>query len=222
MIVGASLVTAGAAHADKWKCEGGDIEFKKVYLYAGTGCPKGSLTSDIVADDKVLSIGFGPEYTAKISPWSKSSDSFKSCNIRVLLEFEPGYQTSVAGVTLQGFADLEKDIVAKQTVTTLFFGGLFDPPKTFSTTVKGPTDEGGEAYSVEAFADTSTWSKCEGKAVLGLNTYLNVAKKDSKVWPKGESFATAQTLDAFIEDFPGAWNFFCKKRKCDDHHDDHR
>jgi len=86
--------------------------------YRGSGCPPGSVATSIAPDAQAMTLifaQFGVD-TSTRAGWPMR----KGCNIELMLRSLPGWQYSVVGVDIRGYANLEAGVVGVQKVAYSF------------------------------------------------------------------------------------------------------
>jgi hypothetical protein len=79
--------------------------------YSGTGCPQNSVSSTISDARDIVTFGFD-KFQAIIGPKAKSTETKKSCQLRVGLSYTTGYQLAVLQTTYHGYTRLDDGVNA--------------------------------------------------------------------------------------------------------------
>ena len=80
--------------------------------YAGTGCPAGSVSSQLGDNATVVNLSFD-NYVASAGPGTKPADHRKNCNVNLKLHFPQGYSYTVATTDFRGYVDLDRTCSAQ-------------------------------------------------------------------------------------------------------------
>lgn len=78
-----------------------------VPAYGGTGCPAGSASVSLTADQSILSILFDSFVVQAPSATGAAFDR-KSCNLRIPVSVGPGYQVALIAFDYRGFAAIPR------------------------------------------------------------------------------------------------------------------
>ncbi|KAL1848002.1 hypothetical protein VTK73DRAFT_10215 [Phialemonium thermophilum] len=113
---------------------------------SGSGCPQGSVSTNISPDGSVLTLGFD-SYQTLVGPGASGSDREKNCDVFLTLRFPVGVCTAATlSITYHGFAEIESDVAgslaASYTLSPGSGGG--NPP---ATTFTASNWSGGGVYT---------------------------------------------------------------------------
>lgn len=173
---------------------------------AGSGCPVGSISQNISADKKALTLAFS-EYFAEVYPGSNPADSRRNCTFTIDLDFPEGWTYSLVSFDYRGYLYLDDSVTA--TSTALYYFQSESEGIEFSATEVGPADQDYQ-FRDEVGVGTVIWSPdCSGDSrSLNIQSSIRVANQDN---PTGEGFITRDSLDLeFYQSYGIIW------RRCDD------
>lgn len=89
--------------------------------YGGTGCPQGSVGTQISSDRTIVTLIFD-SYVASIGPGVAITESRKNCQLNVDIKYPGGFQYSVLSADYRGYASLQKG-VSGSLKSTYYFSG---------------------------------------------------------------------------------------------------
>jgi hypothetical protein len=158
--------------------------------YGGTGCPAGSVASQISTDRRSLTLLFD-EFVAQAAPGMEPGEARKSCDLSVLLDFPPGWSFTILTADYRGGFELEPRVVGTQ-LSSYFFAGSFGP--SFRTRLEGPTD-GNYVRRDTLGLEAAIWSPCERTAPLRIHTETRVSTLRN---PSGSGFMTVDSADLVV------------------------
>ncbi len=161
----------------------GQVKIKKI-IYAGSGCPAGTV-SDILADDaKAFTLLFD-SFIAEAGPGIALSSGRKNCQLAIDLRFPQGWSFTVFDVDYRGFADLERGTTGLQKSSYYFQGSALTP--SLQTLFRGPLSSD---YHIRDSLGLSAvaWSPCGMTRALNINAQVRVTA------PSGRR--AAMTLDS--------------------------
>lgn len=153
-------------------------------IYAGSGCPAGTVSELLAPDAKAFTLLFD-SYLAEAGPGIALSKSRANCQIAVDLRFPQGYSFSLFDVDYRGYANLERGTTGLQK-TTYYFAGQSQAPS-LQSLFRGPYDNDYHVRDTLALSAVA-WSPCGMTRALNLNTQVRVAA------PRGRQ--AAMTLDS--------------------------
>lgn len=176
--------------------------------YRGTGCPQGSVVSDLASDGQAMTLlfsQFGVD-TSTRGGWPMR----KACNIDLTMATAPGWQYSLVGVDIRGYANLQPGVVGVQKVAYTF--GRQNKRAVDRLRLVGPFDDNFANHSDIGIFD-SEWSPCSRRAPISrftLRVVINVrpqrgfsdddgdtdGRQRGAVYPFG--FMTVDALDGGI------------------------
>jgi hypothetical protein len=89
--------------------------------YGGTGCPQGSMSSQISSDRTIVTLIFD-SYVASVGPGVAATESRKNCQLNVDIKYPGGFQYSILSADYRGYAALQKG-VSGTLKSTYYFSG---------------------------------------------------------------------------------------------------
>jgi hypothetical protein len=101
---------------------------------SGSGCPQGTITTDISPEGTVLTLGFDSYQTA-VGPGVRGSDREKNCDVFITLRYPLGCTSTTVSTTYHGFAQLEDGVEGSFPATYSLSPGFVSggpPATTFS------------------------------------------------------------------------------------------
>ncbi|MEN9835429.1 MAG: hypothetical protein RL011_1622 [Pseudomonadota bacterium] len=123
--------------------------------YRGTGCPTGSVASNVASDGQAMTLvfsQFGVDTSVR-GGWPMR----KGCNIELTLRRQPGWQYSLIGVDIRGYANLQAGAVGVQKVAYSF--GRMTKRAVDRLRIVGPFDDNFANHSDIGLGD-GEWSPC--------------------------------------------------------------
>jgi len=154
---------------------GHEIEIKGV-AYAGSGCPSGTVASQLSTDKTTLTLIYD-DFIAQSGKNIPPKDYRKNCQLNVKLRYPQGWQFSVFKADYRGHATLPHGATGTCKATYYFSG---DSKQMSSTkTFKGPMDE--DYLKTDTFGVSSTvWSPCGAEGMLNINSAIQLSPLDSE------------------------------------------
>jgi hypothetical protein len=176
--------------------------------YRGTGCPSGSVGSDLASDGQAMTLvfsQFGVD-TSTRGGWPMR----KACNVELTIRSQVGWQYSLVGVDLRGYANLEPGVIGVQKVAYSF--GRQGKRAVDRLRLVGPYDDNFANHADIDLMDRE-WSPCSRRAPLSrlfLRVIVNVrpqrgfsdddwefdGSRRGEVFPSG--YMTVDSLDGAI------------------------
>ncbi len=155
----------------------------------GSGCPIGSVGSDISPDAKAFTLTFS-EYAAEVGPGIPLSESRKNCQVTVAMNIPGGWSYTVLKVDYRGFAALDAGVVGQQRSTYYFQGasGRTNSGSLF-TNIYGPTSRD-FTISDNVEINDYVWSPCGVTRSLNINTEVRVQGR-----PGSRGYITQDSID---------------------------
>lgn len=89
--------------------------------YGGTGCPQGTMSSQINSDRTVMTLIFDA-YIASIGPGIAVTEQRKNCQLNVDIEYPGGFQYSILSADYRGYSAIQKG-VSGTLKSTYYFSG---------------------------------------------------------------------------------------------------
>ena len=166
----------------------GDVTLKDV-IYAGTGCPIGSLNTRLAGDLNSISLEFD-SLAALAGPGVPFSLSRKNCQIMLDLQVPAGISYSVVDVDLAGYARLDEGAAGLQK-TSYYFRGQREAGA-FITEFEGGIDSDYRVQNSIPLSDR-IWSPCGESRALNINTQVRVRTHGEQ-----SAVLTVDTLNARV------------------------
>lgn len=140
-------------------------------VYAGSGCPAGSVAEMVAPDAKSFTLLFD-SYIAEAGPGIPRRENRKNCQIAVDLRFPQGWSYTIFEVDYRGYANLDSGTQGVQR-TDYYFQGSYQTA-TMQSTFRGPFDDN---YQIRDTLGLSAlvWSPCGATRAINLNTQVRVA-----------------------------------------------
>ncbi len=165
-ILGVSLLgtlTASAANADA-----PDYVRVKSIAYNGSGCPVGSVATNVASDRQAFTLLFD-QYIAEVGPGVPFRERRKNCQINLDLDFPSGWSYTIFTVDYRGYAALERGTKASQQASYYFQGQ--GQTATLKTVLTGPTDRNFNIRDTLGLA-ALVWSPCGDRRALNINSQV--------------------------------------------------
>ncbi|KAF2638829.1 hypothetical protein P280DRAFT_63319 [Massarina eburnea CBS 473.64] len=143
--------------------------------YGGTGCPQGSMSSQISADRTTMTLIFDA-YIASIGPGVAVTESRKNCQLNVDIQYPGGFQYSVLSADYRGYAAIQKGVTGTLK-STYYFSGQTDQSST-EYTFTGPVT-GDYLKHDQANSTSVVWSPCGATGMLNINSQIRLASSAS-------------------------------------------
>lgn len=171
----------------------------------GTGCPLGTVASNISEDKQAFTLTFS-EFVAEAGPGLAPSAGRKNCILTATLGVPVGWQYSIGSFYYRGFMALDQGIRATHS-TSYFFAGV-GRTGTFSSTKDGAYSSD-YVYSDKVGLESVNWSDCNAERDLNINTSIRVSNTNSTKYPTAQGLITNDSIDGEIKQVFGlSW------RKC--------
>jgi hypothetical protein len=144
---------------------------------AGSGCPEGSVATNISDDQEAFTLSFN-SFFAEIGPDVARDERRKSCRMSFVTQHEPGWEFAVVGITQRGAVSLEEGVHAKQSMRY----GLPLRHQIQSTFFRGPIDQDYSQNYRVAFSDLQ-WTGCKrrpwGGQVYSLQSSIELGSRSA-------------------------------------------
>lgn len=158
-------------------------------VHNGSGCPLGSVGSDISPDAKAFTLSFG-EYYVEQGPGIPRSESRKNCQVTLNLRVPQGWTYSIFKVDYRGFASLDRGTYGEQKSTYYFQGQSGRTNQvTLSSLIRGGYDNDYQINDDIAITN-SVWSPCGANRALNINTSIRVGGSSRK-----SAYMTVDSID---------------------------
>ena len=139
------------------------------FTYAGSGCPSGTVASDISEDAQAFTLLFD-RYIAEAGPGIARSENRKNCNVLLNLHVPAGWSFTIMSVDYRGFAQLDSGTIGEE-VSEYYFQGQRGPA--FSTSLRGPYNDD-YVVSDDIPIQDMVWSQCGVNRALNIKTQVRV------------------------------------------------
>ncbi|KAF2010550.1 hypothetical protein BU24DRAFT_427665 [Aaosphaeria arxii CBS 175.79] len=143
--------------------------------YGGTGCPQGTMSSQISADRTTVTLIFD-SYIASIGPGVAVTEQRKNCQLNVDIQYPGGFQYSILSADYRGYASLQKG-VSGTLKSTYYFSGQTAQSSTEYNFV-GPLT-GDYLKHDEADSTSIVWSPCGASGALNINSQVRLQSSSS-------------------------------------------
>jgi Domain of unknown function (DUF4360) len=144
--------------------------FIRQISHAGTGCPAGTVASNLSSDAKAFTLLFD-SFVAEAGPGVALSAGRKNCQILVDLQYPQGWSYSIFTFDYRGFAQLDAQVMGEQTARYYFQGTGTSVPMT--SRLYGPTAQ--DYHFRDQLGVTALiWSPCGAARALNINTSVGV------------------------------------------------
>ncbi len=160
----------------------------------GSGCPIGSVASNISDDKKSFTLTFS-DFVAEAAPNGSYAAARKNCVMTLVLDVPAGWQYSIASFYYRGFMQLDAGMKAEHS-TDYFFEGQGLTNK-FGSTQSGPYAND-YVYSDDVGLASSVWSPCQESRALNINTKIRVWNTDPSKFPNGRGVIANDSVDSQI------------------------
>jgi hypothetical protein len=164
--------------------------------FRGSGCPLGSVASNISPDRQAFTLLFD-SYIAEVGQGVSAREKRKNCAVNVDLDFPSGWTYTFFTVDYRGFVDLAPSQVGTQQTSYYFQGS----PSTarFASNISGPVSRD---YQIrDNLAVTSqVWSPCGAQRSLNMNTEVRI---DNSRNLRGQGIMTLDSVDLQLKHIYG-------------------
>ncbi|EOA86682.1 hypothetical protein ACJQWK_08419 [Exserohilum turcicum] len=153
----------------------GQVKIRGV-SYGGTGCPQGTVSSQISSDRTVMTLIFD-SYIASIGPSVAVTEQRKNCQLNVDIEYPGGFQYSILSADYRGYSNIEKGVTGTLKSTYYFSGQTAQSSTQY--TFEGPVT-GDYLKHDEADSTSVVWSPCGTTGMLNINSQVRLTSTNSK------------------------------------------
>jgi hypothetical protein len=116
----AGLAVAAPTLAERDGPSGHEVEIKG-FTFGGTGCPAGSVASQLSDDLTTLTLIYD-KFTAQAGKDIQPVERRKNCQVNVKIHFPQGWQFSIFKADYRGYADIPKGATGTAKATYYFSG----------------------------------------------------------------------------------------------------
>jgi hypothetical protein len=166
-------------------------------IYAGSGCPAGSVASDVAPDRAAFTLLFD-NYVAEAGPGISLSAGRKNCQLNITFQCTPGWQFALVDLDTRGYAALDPGVNGTQK-TIFYFQGDANQGSVQRDS-HGPVD--GD-YQVRDTIPVSsrTWGLCGAHArSLNINTQVRIDNSRNR---NGQGLLTVDSIDGSLSQIFG-------------------
>jgi hypothetical protein len=187
----AMLTAASSAFA-----QGPDYVRVRSINFAGSGCPAGSVATNVSPDRQAFTLLFD-SYIAEVGQGVSPREKRKNCVVNVDLDFPSGWTYTFFTVDYRGYVDLASSMVGTQQ-TSYYFQGSSATAR-LASNISGPA---ARDYQIrDNLAITSlVWSPCGASRSLNMNTEVRI---DNSRNPRGQGIMTLDSIDGQLKHIYG-------------------
>jgi hypothetical protein len=196
--LGSALVVAGLSMAAYADGPNPNEVYVNNIVHAGTGCPIGSVASDISEDAKAFTLLFD-NYLVEAGPGIPRGESRKFCQLTVNLHVPQGWSYTLFDVTYAGFANLDSGTSGTEK-STYYFEGNPSGGVTLASTIRGQFNSD---YHIQdrLGIDALVWSPCGINRALNIKSAIQVDAR-----PGQRALMTIDSIDGELRHIYGiAW-----------------
>lgn len=192
----AVLSCAYTAQADHQERSAPDYFNINSIVYAGSGCPAGTVAENISPDLQAFTLLFD-SYFAEVGEGVATREKRKNCTINLSFSYPPGWQFALIEMHARGFVSLEQNVTAQQKTSFYFQGDT--QTGSFEQNFSGPTDEDYIATSTIPFTN-AVWSNCAANRALNVGTQVRLDNSRNR---NGSGLITIDSIDGVVTHFYG-------------------
>lgn len=160
----------------------------------GSGCPIGSVATNIGDDKKSFTLTFS-DFVAETGPNMPYSAARKNCTLTMVLDVPAGWQYSIASYYYRGFMQLDSGIKAEHSVDYYFEGqGLTNR---FGTTQSGPY-AADYVFNDDVGLASSVYSPCQESRALNINAKIRIYNSNPSGFPNSRGVIANDSVDGQI------------------------
>lgn len=186
---GASLVltlSAAAAFADAPD----NVTINNI-VYAGSGCPAGSVAQNVSQDASAFTLMFD-DYMAEVGPGVPFFAGRVNCQLNIDLSYPSGWSFTVISIDTRGFVELDPGVTALQQSSYYFQGQ--DGSAVMSSNAVGPIDTDYDLTD-SLTSDALVWSPCGEQRSLNIDTEVRANNFGN---PTGNGLITTDSIDGQV------------------------
>lgn len=166
------------------------VRFQRL-IYAGTGCPAGSVAQNISSDKKAFTLLFDA-FVAQKAMGLPPAQARKNCQTLIELDYSPGWTFALVGLDVRGYASLDPGVNATQK-STYYYQGQRDQGS-FDHSFAGPFAE--DYYVSDVIpVDSAIWAPCDVRRPLNVNTQVRIEPGGN---PLGSGLITVDSIDGYV------------------------
>jgi hypothetical protein len=141
------------------------------FTHQGNGCRPGTVSHAVSGDGQAITVFFS-DYVVSTD---RRRVAHKNCNLSITVQSEPGWEFSVVGADIRGFANISERAVGRFAIRHNFDA---EPGPTFQDTVINGPSVGEFLTQVALTPEQARWSGCRpGPHKLRLGTSASVAMR---------------------------------------------
>jgi hypothetical protein len=141
--------------------------------FSGSGCPQGTVSTNISPDKTVITFGFDA-FQTYIGPGLSPIERSKNCQLHLQLKYPGGFQFSILESTYHGYAQLETGVTGNF-YSTYYFSQDARATTTTQTSIQGGGIwEQGQVYTKADQVPTASYifSPCGANGILNINNRI--------------------------------------------------
>ncbi|KAK5655887.1 hypothetical protein OQA88_5426 [Cercophora sp. LCS_1] len=143
-------------------------------VFAGSGCPAGSVSGNISPDPTKITLAY--DYlTAQTGRNITAANSRKNCQLNIKLKHSAGWHFSVSKTSYRGHARIPAGTNGTARATYYFSGE--SGQATSTVIIPGPYD--GEFLKTDEFSLGTIWSPCGNEGLLNINSEVRLTPTNS-------------------------------------------
>lgn len=158
-------------------------------VYAGTGCPAGSVAENVSPDKTALTLLFD-SYVAEVGPGVPLNQKRKNCSINIDLQFPQGWSFTVATFDYRGYTSLQRNVKGLQKSIYYFQGQ--GQQASLETPMRGPIDRDYQIRDTLGLV-AEVWSPCGASRSLNIKSEVRL---DNSAAPRASGLMTVDSIDS--------------------------
>jgi len=167
--------------------------------FAGSGCPAGSVATNVSPDRQAFTLLFD-NYIAEVGYGVSARERRKNCVVNVDLDFPAGWTYTLFTVDYRGYVDLEHGLLGTQQ-TSYYFQGSSSTAR-LASNIRGPVARDYQIRDNLAVS-SQVWSPCGARRSLNMNTEVRIDNSRNR---HGQGIMTLDSIDGQLKHIYGiAW-----------------
>ena len=165
--------------------------------YTGTGCPEGTVSSNLTPDARTVSVLFGAFVAQAGRRQGFPQQDQKGCVVSLEMSIPQGWSASLFTADIRGFAAVDKKAFGQVSVAYAFngvYGNFFSMNQ-----LVGPRNEDYLLSQAIPF-ESINWSGCGGSQTLGIQSNIFVQDGDDG---KAAATLTVDSIDGTLKQLYG-------------------
>lgn len=164
----------------------------KNLIYAGTGCPAGTVAENVSLDGQAFTLLFD-SFVAEAGPGLPLSASRKNCQLNLTFDCPAGWKFALVNLDARGFAALDHGVTGVQQTSFYFQGSAMTGR--IDRTIHGPHSADYQVRDTLPAASRQ-WGTCGRSArSLNINTAVRVDNFRNRA---GSGLLTADSIDGSL------------------------